>query len=93
MSDLEPRLLALVEDFDYYALGAPRSEHFTVSLDTTFVELGYDSLDLLELTMELEDMLGIELTDDELKDVVKIGGLLEIEKIRVALENMSRDPD
>jgi len=37
----------------------------TITADTTFESLGIDSLDTVEMVMELEEQLGIELELDE----------------------------
>ena len=50
-----------------------------ITEDTTFESLGIDSLDLVEMLMELEEELGVELEMDE--KVSTIGELVEfIEK-------------
>ena len=38
-------------------------------------ELGLDSLDVVELLLELEDEFGIEFTSDELKNLKKVSDL------------------
>ena len=47
----------------------------TISADTTFESLGIDSLDTVELVMELEEELGVELELDE-----KVGSVGELAK-------------
>ena len=55
------------------------SERFSVdvlkiSKDTTFQEdLGADSLDVVELVMELEDAFGIQISDEDAEQIVPIG--------------------
>lgn len=55
------------------------SERFSVdvlkiSKDTTFQEdLGADSLDVVELVMELEDVFGIQISDEDAEQIVTIG--------------------
>ena len=47
----------------------------TITTDTTFESLGVDSLDTVEMVMDLEDELGIEL---ELEDKIStVGELVE----------------
>ena len=46
-----------------------------ITMDTTFEALGIDSLDMVEMVMELEDELGIELEMEE--KVATIGELVE----------------
>ena len=55
------------------------SERFSVDVlkitkDTTFQEdLGADSLDVVELVMELEDAFGIQISDEDSEQIVTIG--------------------
>ena len=50
-----------------------------VQEDKSFVDdLEVDSLSLVELTMELEDTLGIELPEEELEDVKTIGAFVDV---------------
>lgn len=51
----------LTEDF-----GVPADE---ISPDATFEALGLDSLDVVELTLVLEEKTGVKLEDEELEDV------------------------
>jgi len=50
-----------------------------VQEDKSFVDdLQVDSLSLVEFTMELEDTLGIELSEEELTDVKTIGAFVDV---------------
>jgi len=50
-----------------------------VQEDKSFVDdLQVDSLSLVELMMELEDVLGVELPEDELTGLTTIGGLVDL---------------
>lgn len=50
-----------------------------VQEDKSFVaDLDVDSLSLVEFTMELEDVLGVELPEQELVDVSTIGAFVDV---------------
>lgn len=50
-----------------------------VQEDKSFIDdLQVDSLSLVELTMELEDTLGVELPEEELADVTTIGAFVDV---------------
>lgn len=51
----------------------------TVTLETTFVDdLGADSLDVVELTMALEEEFSLpEISDEELKKIATVGDLVD----------------
>ena len=50
-----------------------------VQEDKSFVEdLEVDSLSLVEFTMELEDVLGIDLPEEDLVDVKTIGAFVDV---------------
>lgn len=50
-----------------------------VQEDKSFVaDLEVDSLSLVELTMEIEDVFGIELPEEELVDVKTIGAFVDV---------------
>lgn len=50
----------------------------TIGDSTQLVEdLGLDSLDSIELVMEIEEKMGIELADDDMDDVKTVGQLAD----------------
>ena len=51
-------------------------EHDSIKMETTFEELGVDSLDTVEMVMDLEESLGIELELE--KKVESVGELVAI---------------
>jgi acyl carrier protein len=57
--------------------GVPAEE---ISADSTFEALGLDSLDIVELTLALEDRTGIKLGDDDLEQVRSVQDA--IDKVR-----------
>lgn len=60
----------LVEEFDI-----PADE---LSPDATFEALGLDSLDVVDLTLALEERTGVRLEDEELADVVTLGDAITL---------------
>lgn len=50
-----------------------------ITPETRFVEdLKADSLDLVELVMDLEDRYGVEIPDEQLAEVKTVGQIIEI---------------
>lgn len=53
-----------------------------ITLETTFEELGFDSVDAVTVTFDIEDEFGIEIADQGLIGVKNIGQIVEmLEKI------------
>ncbi|MCC5947468.1 MAG: acyl carrier protein [Nitriliruptoraceae bacterium] len=50
--------------------GVPEDD---ITKDATFEALGLDSLDVVELTLVLEEKTGVKLEDEELEDVRSVG--------------------
>ena len=49
-----------------------------VSLETTFVQdLGADSLDVLQIIMEMETVFGLKIEDEDLSKIVTVGDAVE----------------
>ena len=50
----------------------------TITMDTSFEEdLGADSLDLVDMSMALEEVFGVEeLTEDEIAEITTVGDLV-----------------
>lgn len=62
-----------------------------VQEDKSFVDdLDVDSLSLVELTMELEDSLGVELPEDELGDVATIGAFVDVLHAKVSAKEQEK---
>ena len=58
-----------------------------VKMDTTFEELGLDSLDGLNLIFELEEEFDLTVPDDQIKDMKSVAQVVEgIEKLLEAKE-------
>jgi acyl carrier protein len=59
-------LLAVFTEVLTEEFGVPEDE---ITADATFEALGLDSLDVVELTLVLEEKTGVKLEDEELEDV------------------------
>ena len=50
----------------------------TLTKESSFKDLGIDSLDLVDLVFELEEEIGVEFQDDELLKVKTVQDLLDL---------------
>jgi acyl carrier protein len=49
-----------------------------ITEETTFIDdLGADSLDVVQIVMQLEDIFGIEIPDDAIENIVTVGDAVE----------------
>lgn len=63
-------LLATFKELLSEEFGVPEDD---ITEDATFEALGLDSLDVVELTLVLEEKTGVKLEDEELEDVRTVG--------------------
>jgi len=49
-----------------------------LSTDTTFDELGFDSLDLAETMMQAEDKFGIQIPDDGIEEIDTVQDAIDL---------------
>ena len=63
---MSQELLAIFTEVLTEEFGVPEEE---VAAEATFEALGLDSLDVVELTLVLEEKTGVKLEDEELEDV------------------------
>ena len=56
----------------------------TITMETTFEELGADSLDIVELTMAVEEEFGLEnMDEDDLSGIAVVGDLVNYLKSKL----------
>ena len=53
-------------------------DDFSFSEEMTFSELSLDSLDVVDIIMEIESSFDIEITDEELEDIKNLGELTKL---------------
>ena len=63
---MSQELLATFTEVLTEEFGVPADE---ITAEATFEALGLDSLDVVELTLVLEEKIGVKLEDEELEDV------------------------
>jgi len=61
-----------------------RKENFVLNRDTTFKDMGADSLDVVQIMVALEEAYDIELVDEDMKSISNVGGFLDYVKKKVA---------
>ena len=69
--DLLEKLTAILTD----QFGVPADE---VSEDATFEALGLDTLDLVEVTLVVDEELGVRIPDDRLGDITTVGDAVDV---------------
>lgn len=52
-------------------------EEDDIALDTSFESIGADSLDIVELIMEIEEEFEIEIPDEDIKKMSTVGDMVE----------------
>lgn len=77
MSDIAERVKKIIEE----QLMVDSSE---VTVDASFVDdLGADSLDVVEMIMEIEDEFGIEIPDEDAEKLATVGDAIKYIERRV----------
>lgn len=61
-----------------------RKEDVVLDPNTSFKDLGADSLDIVQIMVAIEEAYDIELVDEELKSVTSLGGFIDYIKKKVA---------
>lgn len=57
---------------DYFEL-----DEDEVNLETTFAEIGADSLDMVDLAMDIEDVFNVEVTEEALEKFVSVDDVIK----------------
>jgi len=60
-----------------------RKEDVVLDPNTSFKDLGADSLDIVQIMVAIEEAYDIELVDEELKSVTNLGGFIGYIKKKV----------
>jgi acyl carrier protein len=61
-----------------------RKEDVVLDPNTSFKDLGADSLDIVQIMVAIEEAYDIELVDEDLKSVTGLGGFIDYIKKKVA---------
>ncbi len=61
-----------------------RKEDLVLTPETTFKDLGADSLDVVQIMVGIEEAFDIELVEEEMKNLSNIGGFIDYIKEKVA---------
>ena len=72
----ETKILEIINNY-CYSYGYLNDDNGSVPLHT-FVELGLDSLDVIEIVMECEDVFNISITDAELESLDIVQDLINL---------------
>ena len=76
MEDIAKRCIEIIAK----SKGIPQE---TISLDSTFDQLGIDSLDKINISFEVEEAFGIEIPDDALGTIKTVGDMVAgVQKLR-----------
>lgn len=61
-----------------------RKEDVVLDPNTSFKELGADSLDIVQIMVALEEAYDIELVDEEMKSINNLGSFIDYVKKKIA---------
>jgi acyl carrier protein len=67
-----------VEQVIFDGLAEVGADREAISRDATFDALDVDSLDLVEVAQIVEDEFGVELEGDDVKDLTKVGEVIDL---------------
>jgi acyl carrier protein len=66
----------MLEKITEIIAGQLNIEESTITEESTFADLGADSLDLFELVMALEDEYGVEIPSEDLETLLSVGAVM-----------------
>jgi acyl carrier protein len=72
------------ETLERIVLKITRKKNVDFSSRTRFEDLNADSLDKVQILVALEEAYDIELPDDEMRNIVDMGGFVELIKRKIA---------
>jgi len=85
MADVAERVKSIIEE----QLMVDQDE---ITEEASFVDdLGADSLDTVEMIMEIEDEFGIEIPDEDAEKLVTVGSAIEYVKKKVAAKAENKE--
>lgn len=67
-----------------------RNDDMVVTVNSTFKGLGIDSLDVVNILVNIEDLYGIDLEDKDLKNIQDMGAFIKYIEKKVAEKKGSR---
>ena len=80
MVEMKEKILRIISD----KTDTPISE---ITNEKTLRDLGADSLDAVELIMEIEDKLWVKFADQEMNDLKTVGDIIELASKKKILAN------
>ena len=90
MPDQAPTTAALEEQVIEIISRKKKLESGTVTLDSTFTELGIDSLDGMDLLFDFEDKFNLSIPDDVARQMKNVRQV--VEALHTALSKPAADP-
>lgn len=71
MSDTYEKILVILEDYFQF-------NRKDITLESTFDDIGFDSLDIVEMAMDVEDEFDIRVTEEQFETCKTIGDVVTL---------------